>query len=141
MTPTRPYFLRAVYEWIVDNDCTPFLSVNADYPQVEVPTEYVEDGQIILNAAPSAIVDLQMDNNFVQFSAKFNGVARNISVPVATIIGIYAKENGQGMVFPDESEYSVEGADLDLDPDPQPPAPPSGSKRKSAKVSHLKVVK
>ena len=131
MTPTRPYFLRAVYEWILDNDCTPYLAVNATLPSVEVPPEHIEDGQITLNLSPSAIVGLTMDNYGVQFSARFSGVARNISVPIAAVIGIYAKENGQGMAFPEEEFASI---DDETDP-PEPTSPPPAGK------PQLKVVK
>ena len=132
MTPSKPYFLRAVYEWIVDNDCTPFLAVNATLPSVEVPQEHVEDGQITLNLSPTAIVGLHIDNHLIQFSARFGGVARNISVPVGAVMGIYARENGQGMAFPEAEEFYEEDSS-DNDPDPQPPKP-------SGKPS-LKVVK
>ncbi|CAA0114418.1 Stringent starvation protein B [BD1-7 clade bacterium] len=122
MTPTRPYFLRAVYEWILDNECTPFLAVNADAPGVEVPREYVEDGQITLNLAPSAIVDLQMTNDGIEFSARFSGVAQLVRVPMVAVMGIFARENGQGMAFPDEPGFDVDiiegGADEDKAPEP-----------------------
>lgn len=120
MTPTRPYFLRAVYQWIVDNDCTPFLAVDAQLPGVNVPQEFVEDGQITLNLAPSAIAYLQMENSHIEFSARFSGTPRNIYIPMAAVLGIYARENGQGMAFPEEYD--------DLPPSddegPEPPEPP-----------------
>ncbi len=130
MTPSKPYFLRAVYEWIIDNDCTPFLAVNAEVPSVEVPQEHVEDGQITLNLSPSAIADLHMDNHLIQFSARFGGVSRSIVVPINAVVGIYAKENGQGMAFPEVDEY-YEEIDTEFDPDPNPPKP---SGRPSLKV-------
>lgn len=120
MTPTRPYLLRAVYEWIVDNDCTPYIAVNAQMPSVQVPTEHIVDGRIILNLAPAAIVGLNISNEFIEFSARFSGVARNIYIPIRAVLGIYAKENGQGMAFPEE-EYVDEA--VDLEPDPEPPRP------------------
>lgn len=139
MTPTRPYFLRAIYEWIVDNNCTPYLAVDADYPHVEVPREYVEDGRITLNVSPSAVVGLVMDNDELTFSARFSGVSRQIAVPMGAVMGIYAKENGQGMAFPDEAEYIREYAEnLDEedfgDDEPEPPRPGGGRPQ-------LKVVK
>ena len=130
MTPSKPYFLRAVYEWIIDNDCTPFVAVNAEMPAVEVPLEHVEDGQITLNLSPTAIANLHMDNHLVQFSARFGGVSRDICVPINAVLGIYAKENGQGMAFPENEEFYEEN-DADLEPDPEPPRP---SGRPSLKV-------
>lgn len=106
MTPTRPYFVRAVFDWLLDNHCTPFLAVNADFPEVEVPLEHVDDGQITLNISPSAVANFHMDNEYVSFSARFSGTARNILVPMGAVLGVYAKENGQGMAFPDEELYS-----------------------------------
>lgn len=103
MTPSRPYFVRAVYEWILDNNLTPYLLVNASYPAAQVPVEYVRDGRIILNLAPSAIRNLHLGNEQVEFSARFGGQSRNLYVPVGAIVAIYAKENGKGMFF-DESE-------------------------------------
>ncbi|SRR5690554_3322927 len=121
MTPTRPYFLRAVYQWIIDNDATPFLAVDAQLPGVNVPQEFVEDGQITLNLSPSAIAHLQMENSHVEFNARFSGTPRNIYIPMAAILGIYAKENGQGMAFPEEYLADASLAD---DEGPEPPEPP-----------------
>lgn len=121
MTPTRPYFLRAVYEWIVDNDCTPYMAVNATISSVQVPSEHVVDGKIILNLSPGAIANLHISNDAVEFGARFSGVARNIFVPMPAVLGIYAKENGQGMAFPaDEYDGS---ADATSEPEPEPPRP------------------
>lgn len=120
--------MRAVYEWIVDNDCTPYLAVNTTVPAVEVPTEHIVDGKIILNLSPAAIANLLISNESIQFSARFAGVARNIHVPMRAILGIYAKENGQGMAFP-EDEY-VDGEDNNQ----EPPEPPRPSGRPSLKV-------
>lgn len=122
MTPTRPYFLRAVYQWIVDNNCTPFLAVNADIDGVSVPVEYVENGQITLNVSPSAVAYLQIENSHVEFNARFGGTPRSIYVPMAAVLGLYARENGQGMAFPDE--YDLEDIDAELpDDEPEPPKP------------------
>jgi len=102
MNSSRPYLVRALYEWIVDNDCTPHLLVNADYAEVRVPPGYANDGQIVLNASPSAVRDLHMDNEAVSFNGRFGGVAYNLYIPVGAILAIYARENGQGMVFDSE---------------------------------------
>ena len=99
MNSSRPYLIRALYEWIVDNDCTPHILVNADYPNVLVPPGYASDGQIVLNVAPGAIRQLHMDNEAVSFDGRFGGVAHSLYVPTQAVLAIYARENGQGMVF------------------------------------------
>lgn len=103
MTSSRPYFLRAVYEWIVDNNCTPHILVDAHVAGTQVPQQHVNnDGQIILNISPSAIKDFFMDNTAVSFNARFSGVVNNLYIPCGAILGIYARENGQGMMFEPE---------------------------------------
>lgn len=111
MTPTRPYFLRAMYDWIVDNQCTPFLVVDATVASVQVPEASVEDGQIVLNIAPSAIANFLMDNDAVSFNARFSGTPFAIYVPMAAVMGLYASENGQGMAFPEEPAYQQENVE------------------------------
>lgn len=105
MTPTRPYLTRAIYEWICDNNLTPYLLVDATAANAMVPTEYVQDGQIVLNIVPHAVHALHMSNDAITFSARFGGVSRDIYVPFAALLGIYARENGQGLFF-DPSEYA-----------------------------------
>ena len=118
MSPNRPYLLRAFFDWIVDNDCTPHIIVDAHHPMVAVPQEFVKDGQIVLNIAPRAVTNLSLDGDDVQFSARFNGMPVDIYVPIAGVLGIYAQENGQGMVFDQEDS-----------PEPPPSAtPPSAPK-------------
>lgn len=104
LTPTRPYLSRAIYEWICDNQLTPYLLVDATQPNTSVPVQFVKDGQIVLNIVPHAVHQLVMDNDAISFSARFGGVAQNIYVPFASVLGIYARENGQGLFF-DPSEY------------------------------------
>lgn len=131
MTPSRPYIIRAIYEWIVDNDCTPHLLVDADRQGVIVPPNYVTDGQIVLNISPTAVVSLQMGNDAVSFNGRFGGQPIDIFVPVPAILGIYARENGQGMIFdttPDE-------------PDPEPPAEPPKPGPGERSRPALKIVK
>ena len=99
ITPTRPYLARAIYEWICDNQLTPYLLVDATQPHTDVPVQFVKDGQIVLNLAPHAIHALHMSNEAITFSARFGGVAKEIYVPVRAMLGIYAKENGQGLFF------------------------------------------
>jgi len=105
MGPNRPYLLRAFYQWLLDNECTPHLVVNADLPGVQVPYEHVKDGQIVLNIAPHAIGDIEMSNERVMFSARFGGKPFQLIIPMAAINAIYARENGAGTMFEDEPYY------------------------------------
>lgn len=104
MTSTRPYIVRAFYEWIIDNDCTPHIVVNAGFLGVEVPQEYIQNGQIILNVALSAVSAFKMSDRAIEFQARFNGRVRVVYVPYGAVLAIYAKENGRGMVFAEEAE-------------------------------------
>lgn len=97
-TPTKPYILRALYEWCVDNGYTPHLAVKVD-SRAQVPSEYVRNGEITLNVSPTAVHKLQMGNERIEFSARFAGVARQISVPVDCVYALYARETGHGMTF------------------------------------------
>lgn len=104
-TPTRPYLARAIYEWICDNQLTPYLLVDSTQPYTEVPQQFVKDGQIVLNLAPHAVHQLQMSNESISFSARFGGVSKDIYIPISAVLGIYARENGQGLFF-EPSEYA-----------------------------------
>lgn len=104
MLSSRPYLLRAFYEWIVDNQLTPYMVVNSEWPGVQVPQEYAENGRIVLNIDPNAIMSLNMRNDRVTFNARFGGVPFDIDVPIRAVAAIYAKENGKGMVFKDDEE-------------------------------------
>ena len=132
MTPSRPYIIRAIYEWIVENECTPHLLVDATYTGVNVPEGYVSDGQIVLNISPTAVVALRMGNDSIEFNGRFGGQPLDIEVPIAAILGIYARENGQGMVF-----------DGPMEPEPEPPEPdaPTPVDRGRAQRPALKIVK
>lgn len=136
MNSSRPYLIRALYEWIVDNECTPHLLVNAEYPGVKVPPGFASDGQIVLNASPSAVRQLHMDNQAVSFEGRFGGVAHSLYLPVPAILAIYARENGQGMVF--EAEAPVPLAEDHREPEDNGPddggEPPRPSGRPSLKV-------
>lgn len=131
MNSSRPYLIRALYEWIVDNDCTPHMLVNAEFPAVQVPQGFASDGQIVLNVSPSAVRHLHMDNEAVSFDGRFGGTSHTLYVPTGAILGIYARENGQGMVFdlepgPAEEELSAtdeDGSGDETPPDGQPPRP------------------
>jgi len=109
--PTKPYILRALYEWCVDNGYTPHLAVKVD-SHVQVPTEYVKGGEITLNISPTAVHKLQMGNEAVEFSARFGGVARQISVPIAAVHALYARETGHGMTFDIEPTKPALQADV-----------------------------
>lgn len=126
MTPSRPYIMRALYEWIVDNDCTPYVLVDATSADVMVPQQFVKDGQIVLNISPGAVMDLTIGNDALAFNGRFGGVATDIYVPIVAVVGIYARENGQGMVF--EPEESTEP------PDEPPPDPIKPDSRPSLKI-------
>lgn len=104
MTSSRPYLLRAIYDWIVDNNLTPYLLVNAEHEGVAVPQQYVEKGKIVLNVSPRAVQALDLANERICFSARFGGKPMEVSVPISAALAIYAKENGQGMIFTDEDD-------------------------------------
>lgn len=104
MTSSRPYLLRAFYEWIVDNSFTPYIVINAEFPDVQVPQEFIEEGRIVLNISPFAIRDFHVDNTYVSFNARFSGVPHDIYAPIKSVTAVYAKENGRGMVFKDDDE-------------------------------------
>ena len=128
MTPSRPYIMRALYEWIVDNDCTPYVLVDATVADVLVPQQFVKDGQIVLNISPGAVMDLNIGNDAMAFNGRFGGVATDIYVPIAAVVGIYARENGQGMVFePEEATPPPE------EPPPDPIKPKGGPALKIVK--------
>lgn len=135
MNSSRPYLLRALYEWIVDNQCTPHLLVNSDYPQVRVPPGFASDGQIVLNVSPSAVRYLEMDNQAVSFEGRFGGVAHRLYVPCAAVLAIYARENGQGMVFELEAPEAEAVLAEEEGATPQDEPPKSGGR------PSLKVVK
>ena len=116
MTSSVPYLLRGLYEWILDNGCTPYLVLDATVDGAYVPEEYVKEGQIVLNISPSAVRDLQIEQDFLSFDGRFQGVAMGIYAPINAVLGIVARENGEGMWFPKED---------DDNPDPTPPSPPT----------------
>lgn len=114
MTSSRPYTVRALYEWILDNECTPYVLVNAMAENVQVPQQYVKNGQIVLNVSPVAVMDLELTNDAMHFNGRFGGMPMDVFVPMSAVMGIYARENGQGMIFEmEESEPPPEGPDSD----------------------------
>lgn len=128
MTPLKPYLIRSLHEWILDNNLTPYLLVDTLVEHVDVPHAYITDDQIILNINPSAVQNWQMDNELISFSARFSGKSESMYIPIKAVLAVYAKENGKGMMFDEES-----GSDDAPEPlDPKPTA---------KKVPFLKVVK
>lgn len=140
MTSHRPYLLRALAEWIADNDMTPHLLVDATRPGVQVPASAVKEGKVVLNIAQRAVAHLVIGNDEVGFSARFGGVSYPVRVPIAAVLAIYSRETGQGMALP-EDVAEAPGPDGDDDtPPPDAPAPddaPTGGKR----PPFLRVVK
>ncbi len=150
MSSNRPYLLRAYYEWIVDNNLTPHLVVDATWPGVVVPQEHIKDGQIVLNVSPTACGNLQLGSVDIEFDARFSGVPRHLIVPCASVLAIYARENGAGTMFPrEEAPAAPETAEPKPEPtlkpvssgddEPPEPTPPGGSSKKGK--PSLKVVK
>ncbi len=140
MTSNKPYLVRAFFDWIVDNDCTPHVVVNAMAVGVEVPQVYVTDGQVVLNLAPRAVSAFNLDNEAISFNTRFGGVPTDIYVPIHAVIGIYARENGEGMAFESSTPASAELAGLDDDTSGKPPRGPRPSGPKSSGPK-LRVVK
>jgi len=146
MTTRRPYLIRAFNEWILDNGMTPYLSVNADYKDTEVPGDYVIDGEIVLNISPTSVHNLELGQEFILFDARFSGRSHQIVIPVKAVLAIFAKENGEGMAFVyDQKEgaadintqeiviQSIDETNQDGNgPNEPPPSPPSG--RPSLKI-------
>lgn len=155
-TSTRPYLIRALYEWCTDNGFTPYVAVLAD-ETVQVPREYVKNGEIVLNISFDATSSLKLGNDFIEFKARFAGTAREITVPISRVIAIYARENGQGMAFPvpvstppeadvakpsslaavpdptqggegDSKVVQLVPSEVSESDEPQPPKPPGGAR-------------
>jgi stringent starvation protein B len=117
MTSSKPYLVRALYEWILDNDTTPYILVDISSDQVLIPQGIASDGKVVLNLAPTAIQNLEMTNEYVSFSARFNGVAEDLYCPIPALMAIYARENGEGMMFPsEESDDNTEPSSEDDKP-------------------------
>lgn len=116
MLSSRPYLARALYQWLLDNDQTPHMVVDAKQPGVEVPEQFVQNGQIVLNIAPQAVEELFMENDAISFSARFGGKPMRVMVPIEALIALYARENGVGMVFGHEPvmpEHEAEESDAE----------------------------
>lgn len=140
MTSTKPYLLRAIFEWTEDNDFTPQVLVDADIDGVEVPRNHVVDGQIVLNISSTAVQLHVMDNHCLSFSARFSGVEQDIYLPIESIMAIFARENSQGIFFEDADDDGTDPDELILTE-----VPARGLKKSSSKAkrdaSHLKIIK
>ncbi|WP_206539915.1 ClpXP protease specificity-enhancing factor [Rheinheimera mesophila] len=148
MTSNKPYLIRAFYEWIVDNNLTPYLVINTSIKGCKVPTQHIQNGQIVLNILPSAVGNMLMGNEVITFNARFGGKPFALTVPVKAVLAIYARENGAGTMFEAEEDTEDElhqpefradeepHQDGDMPPDNEPTDPNKGKK-----VSHLRVVK
>ncbi len=146
MTSHRPYLLRALVEWINDNQLTPHVLVDAGVPGVQVPPSSIKDGRVVLNIAERAVSRLMIDNDSISFSARFSGVSYPVQVPVSAVLAVYARETGQGMALPDD----VIGGDVpendvahEVDDDTTPPedTPPDGAPPRPTGRPQLRVVK
>jgi len=126
MTSLKPYLIRSIYEWIIDNDMTPHLLVDAEDTRAILPQDFIEDGKIVLNIRPAAIQGLSLGNEEIEFNARFSGKPMHIVTPVTAVLAIYAKENGKGMIF-DQEEHDED--------EPPPPV-----KKPTAKPN-LRIVK
>ena len=150
MTSQRPYLMRALYEWVVDNGMTPHVLVNARYPGVRVPTHTIKDGQVVLNIADRAVAKLTMDNDGLRFSARFGGVSQSVVIPMGAVIALYARESGHGMALPEEPQ--VEASSASAAPAPTTAAepaertaaedvPPDNVPEPPRRGNHLRIVK
>ena len=133
LTSSRPYLLRAIHEWLGDNGLTPQLIVNAEYPGAQVPREHVKDGLIVLNISQTAVRGLQLGNDFIEFSARFGGQPRQVSLPLGAVLGLHARENGVGMSFPAEDPEPPPDGGGDDGGGGEPPAP-GGESRPTLRV-------
>lgn len=132
MKPSRPYLLRALFEWLLENELTPHLAVNAEWPGTVIPTQFVEDGQIVLNITPSAVRGFAIEDDAIFFNARFGGVPMDVYVPMGAVMAIYARENAMGMGFGMEPAAELY---QQQDSEPEPPEPPK------KKGPALKIVK
>lgn len=122
MVSSRPYLIRALFEWLLDCGLTPHILVDVLDDGVIVPTQHVKDDRIVLNINPGAVRDLQLGNELITFNARFGGVPMAVRFPPTAVLGIYAQEDGRGMLFPDDDQD--DGAESSPDNEPEPPTPP-----------------
>ena len=147
MTSSRPYMLRAMYQWIVDNDHTPYLLVDAEHAGVEVPPQAVKDGKVVLNLAPQAVSGMDMGNEEIVFLTRFSGASMRVRVPVAAAQAIYAQESGQGMMFQDDDPAAERQSGAGAQAEQTAPEgddaqePDSQTERPARGTPHLRIIK
>jgi len=142
-TSNKSYLFRAILDWILDNEATPYILVDVTKAFVEVPQEHIKDDQIVLNINPSAVQNWHVDQQAISFSARFSGSARQIYVPINALMAIYAQENGQGMAFPaqDDDEPEIQDVELQENISEKNTVTNISEKTRTRKVSHLKIIK
>jgi stringent starvation protein B len=140
MNSNRPYLLRAIYDWISDNNLTPYMLVDAGVEGVRVPPQVIKNGQVVLNLAMRAVANLDLGNEWISFQARFSGVSQAIHIPVQAVLALYAQENGQGMMFPADEGGS---APPPAGPDDTPRGTPGddAGEKPARGAPHLRVVK
>ncbi len=139
MNSNRPYLLRALYDWICDNHLTPYLLVDATGDDLSIPNDFVEDNKIVLNISASAVRDLDLSNDYINFKARFSGKSMNVYFPVEAVLAIYANENGRGMIFQEEEQKVKTDKELVSNSESKDPKEKKETKKKDR--SHLKIVK
>lgn len=146
----RPYLLRAMFDWIVDNDWTPHVQIDANYPGISVPQDYAQDGMLVLNVHPDAVRELSLANDWFYFKARFQGIEREIGFTPDSVLAIFARENGQGMPFPpvpypdtasESASSSLKSVDGGKEPTTEQKDKPESEAKRAKKRSHLSVVK
>ncbi len=111
MTPNKPYLIRALYEWLEDNNATPYIMVDSTHSGVDIPAGIAKDGKVVLNIAHRAVQGLEIDNEYIAFSARFSGVSQSLYIPIQAVMAIYSMEDGEGMMFADTSDRSAEDSE------------------------------
>ncbi len=132
LTSNKPYLIRALYEWLLDNQATPYLLVDTRHRDVSIPPNIEKDGRVVLNISPTAVQGLEMNNDYIAFSARFGGRPFNIYLPMASILAIYSADDNEGMMFAEEAPQDV--ADAGDDDDTRPPGDDGGGKRPGLRV-------
>jgi stringent starvation protein B len=141
MSSNRPYLMRAIYDWITDNDLTPYILVDAGREGVRVPPQVIKNGQVVLNLAMRAVANLDLGNEWISFQARFSGVSQSILIPVHAVLALYAQENGQGMMFPAEEGGETPPPSAPPDGDDSPGGDGADAGKPKRGVPHLRVVK
>lgn len=117
MTPNKPYLIRALYEWLEDNNATPYIMVDSTQVGVDIPPGIAKDGKVVLNIAHRAVQGLEIDNEYIAFSARFSGVSQNLYIPISAVMAIYSMEDGEGMMFADTADGTADATETGGDKD------------------------